>query len=285
MALKGYIYIIIALFFISMAPVGVDYLMQYNNPETVSVVWSLSAFIFIMIIFIYKKEYKNIMNYDLKTILILWVLCGITVVSWFYSIEAIGGSLTSLIGRIGTLVIVVLSIVFLKEKFSFSEIIGGVIILIGAYIITFSPIEYLGIKIIYIVIASVLYAINQIIIKKNINKMSPVSITMVLLFGAFIFVITYGIFRGRLEVPHTKTLVVAGIVPLFSEVIAVLLVMNSYKFLDVSKAQIVRTSYPFVVVLYSWILFKKMLLMHQLIGGVLIIIGVVVLIGFRKTKG
>ncbi len=284
MSWKGYSQIIVALFLISTGPVAIDYIIKFNNPETCALLWGISAFVYSLIFIIYKKEYKDIKKIKLKTGIALAMFSGLAALLWFYSIQAIGAEMTSFIGRVGPLLVVMLGVIFLGERFKLREIIGAIILLSGVYIIAFSPIEYLGIKIIYILIAVTSYSINQVIIKKNIKELSALSMNTVAIGGTMIILSFYTVLTGKFETPHINTLLVCAIIPLFNEIIGTILVMNSYKTIDVGKAQLVRSSYPFVVLLYAWILYKKIPLPHQLIGGTIIILGVMILIGFRKTR-
>ena len=285
MNIKGYSKIIIVIFLISFSPICINFILNYHNPEMASVIWSVGGSLTSLIYFYFKKEKNDLkkIKKNIGTLSFMGCLAGIAVLLWFYSIDLIGPSLTAFIGRIGTIILIFLSIVFLKEKYNIGEGIGAFISLIGVGIITFSPIDYLGWKVIFIVLASTGYSINQIIIKKKVNKISPLILTTFLMSSVAVFQITYALITSKFEIPHINTLPIALVAPFFCELLAGILIIKSYKELDVSKTQVIRSSYPFIVILYSYILFKEILLPHQILGGIAIIGGVIVLI-ISKTK-
>ena len=97
-------------------------------------------------------------------------------------------------------------------------------------------------------------------------------------------VFAFGLIRGRLTLPDTSLLPMYLIVPLFSEALAVALIYKSYQTIDVGKAQIIRSCFPFIVLVYSFLLYGKVPMEYQLIGGTLIVFGVAVLISARRIK-
>ncbi|MEK6916877.1 MAG: DMT family transporter, partial [Nanoarchaeota archaeon] len=277
----------ITVFMTAMSAIGIDYVLHSNNVETASFLWTLSAFISVSLILLFSKERNNIiptLKKHWKILLIVGILLGLSMLGWFFSIQTIGPEISSFLGRIGTLVLVILSVIFLKETFNFGEAFGAALVLMGVYIITFSPIDFLGWKVTYIVVGSSLYAISQLLIKKNIKSISPIIFTFTSSLMIFLTIWAYGFISGNLHDPNLDSLPVLVSVPLFSEVIAVILLTISYQHIGVGKSQIIRSTFPFIVVIYSYILYKTILLQHQFFAGTLIVVGAILLMVSRKRS-
>ncbi|MBN1502675.1 DMT family transporter [Candidatus Woesearchaeota archaeon] len=285
--LKGYLFVTIAIFFIALSAVAIKIVQQNNGPETSSFFWTLSSLLTCSVLLFVRKEQKKVipaLKHSGRIILPIGILVGIGMLCWFHSINLIGPSLSSFLGRIGTIVLVFLSILFLKEKFNIFEAVGTIIALGGVLLITFSPIEYLGWKITYIAIGSTCYGISQLISKKYIQMLPLVPFTFLTTFISTLMLFANSIITSKLKSVSLSSLPIILIVPFLSEVIAVLLIYSSYRYLGVGKVQIIRSSFPFVVVVYSFLFYNEVPLPHQLIGGTLIVLGVMMLIGFRRIK-
>jgi drug/metabolite transporter (DMT)-like permease len=282
---KGYLYVLISIFLIALSPVAISYILDYNNVETASVVWSFFALTtaFLWVIFTKQtREVKKVLREHWRLLGLIGFFTGFGVLGWFYSIQLIGAEITSFMGRTGTLVLVLLSVIFLKERFNLLEMIGGALTLIGVLLITFSPVDYLGAKVLFIVIGSSLYSVSQLLSKKHIHKISPIALTVASSIAVFIMVLTYALILGRLETPHISTIVVASVVAFLSETLAVYLIFASYKDIGVGKSQLVRSAFPFIVIIYTFLLYRRLPLPHQVFGGLLIVGGVMLLLAARK---
>ncbi|AJF61073.1 hypothetical protein QT06_C0001G0228 [archaeon GW2011_AR15] len=285
--IKGYAYVLIAVFMIAMSANGIDYVLQGNNVETSSFLWNLSALIGASLIVVFSKERANLiptLKKYWKVLAIVGIFQGIAMLGWFFSIQAIGPEISSFLGRIGTLVLVILSVVFLNEKFNFGEAFGAALVLLGVYIITFSPIEFLGWRVIYIVIGGSFYAVAQLLIKKNIKDITPLIFTFTSSVMIFLTILGYALASGNLHAPNLDSLPVLAAIPVLSEVVAVILVTSSYNYIGAGKSQVIRSAFPFVVVIYSYVLYRTVLLAHQFFSGTLIIAGAVLLILSRRNS-
>ena len=283
--IKGFIYVIIAAFLLALSPIGIEYMLATNNPETSSTVWTITAFLGSIILLFVTKEYKQVKSSFKywKVIFTIGVLVAVATINWFYSINTIGPQVSSFLGRIGTLIVVILGIVILKEKFSLAEGFGAIITLIGIFIVTFSPIEYLGWDVRFIVFGSTMYGFSQLIAKKYSKKISPLVLTVTTGSIVTITLLLFAILNNKLHMPNIDNLLFF-IVPILAQTAPVILVYNSYRYIGVGKSQIIRSSFPFIVILYSYLLYRTFPLPHQLIAGIQIIIGVIILTVSRHYK-
>ena len=101
----------------------------------------LTGFILSLFFVIQQKKTKELWKIYKKhkiPMAIMGILNAIFSILWFHSLDIIGPSLLGFMLRFATLFIITLSVVFLKEKFTFLEAVGGVIIIFGAFIISFT---------------------------------------------------------------------------------------------------------------------------------------------------
>lgn len=282
---KGYLLVIVAIFLISMSAIGSDFMLKSNSPLTAAATWSIPATIGSYVILFLRKKHKTFfptIKEHWKPLLLVSLGSVIGTICWFTSISLIGPGLSAFIGRFGTLVMVFLSIIFLKEKFNIFEGLGGVLTLGGVLLITFSPIDYLGWNVIYIIIGSSSYHIAQLVAKKNIHKTPPEVLSAIIGTVVLISVTIYGYIMGELHVPVIDNWYVITLVPILAESIGNFMVLSAMLYIGAGKTYLIRSGFPFVVILYSFLLYGEMLHSHQLIGGIVITVGVVVLTVFRK---
>jgi drug/metabolite transporter (DMT)-like permease len=282
---KGYLLVISAIFLIAMSAIGSDFMIKSNTPLTAAVAWSISATIGSYILLFITKKHKvfiPVVKEHWKILLLVSFSSVVGTICWFTSISIIGPGLSAFLGRIGTLVMVVLSIIFLKERFNLFEGIGGLLTLGGVLLITFSPVEYLGWKVIYIIVGSSTYHIGQLYAKKHIHKIPPEVFSAIGGTVVLIGVTTYAFLTGELHVPVIKNWYVITLVPILAESLGNYMVLCAMLHIGAGKTYLIRSGFPFIIILYSFILYKEMLHSHQLIGGLVITSGVIFLTIFRK---
>ena len=134
----------------------------------------------------------------------------------------------------------------------------------------------MGVKVLYIIFGSSCYALSQLISKKNIAKLDPVVFSAQT--GIFVFtaVLGFAMYSGNVEPLQPLSFPYAALALVF-EALPILLIYAAYKRAGVAKVQIIRSGFPFAVVVYSFLLFREIVHIHQLASGTLITLVVMVM--------
>jgi len=159
-------------------------LMQVSLPQF-GVYWFSIGLVWIFIYGCAQHTFRSIKSFAKQHMGILLVLGIIEVFGtyfFFKGIHAISNpAVTSFIGNISPVFMIVLGMTFLNERFNRLEFLGMFLAILGAFIISYkgdakiSEMFMEGTQ--YVIYSSAFAAISALIIKKNIKNINPIIIT------------------------------------------------------------------------------------------------------------
>ena len=238
-------------------------------------------------------QIKLLTKRQVRILITLGFLEILTTTTFFVSINIIPDpSVTSFLGNMYPVMLAMGGILLLKEKFGWIEIAGAILALTGAFIISYSGgttlktlfIEGTGI----VFINAVLATTASLVVKVHVKKMSPELLNLnrsvwLFIFSATIFLVTQqSIF---IPVSALKNIAVGAILGPF---LAVLTVYYSFHYIEASRSSVVQSLKGIFVLIGAYLVFKTLPLPHQLVGGFITVVGVLIMTlaqaGFLKKK-
>ncbi len=275
---NGFLFAVLSSLFVSTSFVFVQYLLKYIPPEFLMVLWFLSASAMSAgIVAFYKKE--NPISYfrrNWKEGLVLGFINFLSALTWTFSIQLIGSSLSSFLMRLTTIFMILIGILFLKEKLSAIELIGAIIAIAGAFLISFNSESIILIGVAIAVGSALFSAIHDTIAKAYVSKIDPIVMASIRTAFSFFFLTLYATSLSRIMVVPTKLIPFIIIGSTMSAVIGYIFYFLAMQRMDISKVAIIRTLDPFVVLIYAFIIFRTLPTTIELIGGILIVSGVII---------
>jgi len=255
------------------------------------VYWFGFGLLWILIFAWFKKTYKIIKELTLQSYLILIVLAVNQVIGTYFFFKAIhtisNPSIVSFIGNISPALVITFSFIILKERFNKIEFSGILLALLGAFIISYRGNSNLNSMFIdgtqFILYSSLLGATNAVIIKKNIDVIHPIILTISRSFFLLIFsfaILNY--FNLSLEIPAAalKNIFIGSLLGPFLTVIAGYI---SLKYIPLSHKAIITSTKGLFVLLGSYLYFGNFPRWIAILGGLITIMGVL-LIAYGKIK-
>ena len=202
-------------------------------------------------------------------------------------ISLMNASSAGFLSRISTLVILVLGISFLKERFNKNEAMAGLIVLVGLYIVKNVAVVEVTTGFWWIIISSVLFGVVEIIAKIAVQHVLPQKMNAIRNCIMGVAMISWGMIQGssftNISISTWVGLTGMAIVgPLFARMSFLI----AYKHLEVSKVTLVSQLQPIFVVILSVMILKENPSLQELLGGALITLGSagVIIFGKKKTK-
>ncbi|MCY1722424.1 DMT family transporter [Prolixibacteraceae bacterium Z1-6] len=282
--IKGYLFALIAtlsfsnVYIFSKAALNEVHLIQFG------VIWCAFGVLFSFLFAAKNGKLKQIMELTKKQkriLITLGILEILTTTTFFLSINIIPDpSITSFIGNIFPVMIMLGGIFILKEKFGWVEIIGGSLALIGTFVISYTG--GTSLKTIFIAGTGVVF-INAIfattatlVVKVHIKNLSPELFNLnrylwLLVFATIAFLI------------HGSSIIISprafGNISLgaFLEFLAILTVYYSYHYIEASRSAIVQSLKGIFVLIGAFLVFKTLPAAHQFVGGMISVLGVLVM--------
>jgi drug/metabolite transporter (DMT)-like permease len=248
---------------------------------------------FILILILQKKRFTKLQKKDIIPLFLLGFL-GVMVyhLGLNYGEQFISPSAASLIIATIPVQIVILAVIFLKEKITLLKLLGIILALIGVIIIsiwgkisTTLDTEYVF-GALAVVIAAIMGAIYTIIGKKYLERYSGLSLTVyAILLGTLGIVplINFSLFDqvSKMSLNAWFAVLFLGI---FSTVIGYVIWYVVLKIKTASETSIYLYLVPILSSIISYFLLKDEITYIFILGGFLVIIGLVIVNMKTKTK-
>ena len=256
------------------------------------VYWFAFGLLWIVLYGCSQKTYRSVKPFTTKKRGLLLLLGLIEIVSTFYFFKAIhtisNPAITSFLGNISPVFVLVLSFLFLNEHFRNRHLAGMLLALFGAFIISYKGNTTIRDVFIegsqYVIYSSLLSAISSVIIKKNIKNIHPVILTtnrslfllvfslIALLVTRDTIIISFGalinIFAGSLLGPFLT--VIAGYLAL--------------QYIPLSLRATINSTKGVFVLLGSYLYFGLFPPLIAVLGGMITIAGLLLLAGSKEKK-
>lgn len=219
-------------------------------------------------------------------------LVGVT--AFFTSIKIIENpAVVSFIGNVGPFFTATLGILLLKESFNRKEVIGMALVLIGAFIISYKGETSIRDLFIdgaeYAILSAFMFAVSTVVSKKQIKKLPPPlqSFSRTLILFIFAFAMMFHFNKG-FSIPQNALLniTIGSIVGPFLTIFAK---YNALKYTEAGRISVLGSTKGLVVMVFAFIYFGSLPVLHQIYGGIISVIGVFLIsLGrsnvFRKKK-
>ena len=242
------------------------------------------------IIFLNKRislpKIKEAIRGNFKLYMLIGLLEIVATTSFFYAIMTIENpSVTSFLGNLSPLFVTILGILILKERFNYIEVLGVILTLTGAFVISYKGNASLNSIFLngtqFVLLSTSIFSINTIIVKKNIKELTPSLLSLNR--GVFIFIFTVILMfltKQSFHIPQ-KALFSITIGSLLGPFLTVIAGYNALQYIEASKRSILSSSKSLFVLLGAYLYFGKFPMQYQVIGGIFTVFGVL-LISFGK---
>ena len=286
--IKGTILAFIAVALFSLYVIFGKILLSNVSPLIILVLNQvLAGIIMILIIALFKriKKIKKTSKRDLKFMYLISIFSAVGgPLLFLLGLKLTSATNTILIGKSEAVLTTLFAICFLKDKITKHQIIGGLIMFFGITIIatnSFSLGLSLNLGDIFIFISALSYALGTLLFKKYMRHIPPELIVGLRnLFGAsMLFIISLFLvdFSTIMNILSMKfVLALLGLVVL-TTVCGQYLWYKSLTMTSITNVSIAGLSSPLIAIIYALVLLKESINSSQIIGGICIIIGLIVI--------
>lgn len=286
--LSGTITAFFAFALFSSYPIFGKFLLKEVDPFVILILTQLTGGV-VMILFIDLMRkistFKNVSRSDLKWMYVISIFSAVAgPLLYLYGLSATSATNAILISKSEAVITSLFAVFLLKDKISAHQIVGTVIMLLGVTIIatgdftlgfSFNPGDVL------VLLSSLSYALGTILFKKFMNHIPPeLIVTLRNLFGASMLLVL-SLFMGDFSTTrafHDMNMVwlLLGLV-FFTIILAQILFYKALEMTTATSVSLAGLSSPLIGIFYAMVLLKETLQPPQIIGGVCILIGLIVL--------
>jgi drug/metabolite transporter (DMT)-like permease len=206
------------------------------------------GFLLNLFLVLFSGSIKQILSLPKKVIHLLLILAVIDLASnitFFMAIHAIADpSVTSFLGNLFPVFLTSLSIIFLKERFTLLEALGGLLAIAGAFVISFTGdpdwrkffIPGTGL----VVLNTLLAATFSMLVKKNIQKASPVIFNLNSNGWIFLVFLVYFIWSKKSLAIPSEAFGNIALGAFFGAFLGLLSFYYSYRYIPASQSSIIK---------------------------------------------
>lgn len=289
--LKGYILATVAVIAVSNVYIFSKAALSEVSLPQFGTYWFAFGLLWVLLYTWYKKSFGVFKELSPRSYFILLFLGIFDVLSTYFFFKAIytisNPSIVSFIGNIAPAFVITLSVFLLHERFNKLEVLGVLLALAGAFIISYKGNSDLSNMFIdgaqYVLYGSIIGSINAVVVKKNIKSIPPIVLTLSrTCFLLFFSIIALLLTQEAFAIPNTalKNIVIGSILGPFLTVIAGYL---SLQYIPLSRKAIIGSTKGLFVLLGSYMYFGNFPKTIAIVGGLVTIVGVL-LIAFGKMK-
>ncbi len=222
---------------------------------------------------------------NLKIFLTIGTIEFLSILSLFWAVKLTDPTVVSFFNNTQTLFIILWGCLFLKEKFNRLEFLGAITVICGVITITYRAGNPTLFATFLTLTSALLFSITVIIIKKFSTSIDPESFAYFR--SLFIFIISiillFGMFNTKITDFSKLKYIFLG--SFFGPFLNILFYFKSLKFIEASKTSLLRSSLPIFVLFNSILILKMHPTPREILGGVIVIMGLVILVsGYERVK-
>jgi drug/metabolite transporter (DMT)-like permease len=274
--LKGFLFALIATVLVSTNFVTAKYGLQGFNSHAFSVIWTISATIYAFIIVLATGLRKGlaIPKSSILPIIILGITTAGAMLLGWAGLALLDPSFASFIWRFFPALTIVLSAIFLRERFSPIEIIPISIMIIGGAISGIGRWSVVGTGIILTICACLAAAVQMLIAKVKVKQIHPNVLVFYRVGIAAVLIALWTFSIGKAEF-HTapRYWLVTMLGAFLGPCASFLFMFRSYQYWGLSRSSIVLISQPLFVLPMAFVFLQRLPTSRGLIGGFLILAG------------
>lgn len=286
-SMRGFLYALGGTFLVSTNYITAKYGLKGFNPETFSLVWTVAASCYALIVVIISGKSRQLVipKKRIRSILVLGVATGSGMILAWSGLSLLDPSLASFLWRFSPVLIIILSVFILGERVRLIEAVPIGIMVLGGAMTTLGRWHIVGTGVVLTLLGCVAVAIQMIVVKLNVREIHPNVLVFYRVSLAALIILLWSSVTGRLHfeisVPHlTVTLLGAFLGPCAS----FLLTFRSYRYWELSRSSIVLTAQPLLVLPMAALAFGKLPTGMELAGGFIILGGAFMLVLLHRAQ-
>ena len=292
--MKGTFFAFIAVALFSLYAVFGKLLLEGVSPFVILIVNQVLAGIVVFLaIDVFKKikEFKETKKHDYTFMFLISIFSAVLgPLLFLFGLSLTSATNSVLIGKSEAVLTSIIAIYFLKDKISFHQILGSVIMFFGVFVIATNNFA-LGLSFqlgdVIIFLSALSFAVGTILFKKFMGHVPPeIIVGLRSFYGAFtlflisFFFVDFGAFASVLSLKFILT--VFGLV-ILTTVAGQYLWYKALEMTSATNVSLAGLCSPLIAVIYTTLLLGEKLASSQILGGAIIIVGLVILeVHFRK---
>lgn len=279
---KGFLFALLAAFIYGFIPILGKKFVTIFSPLFAAIVVIIVSDLYLITIAILRGElFKNILKKSARWVVVLGLFASL---GSYFSFVGLTYGLASAAGfffQFEAFFAAVLAFIFLREKLARFQIVGLMLMLIGAGIFS-APLTF-SLGNLFFLAAALAWGFNSVITRSKVRELSPffLAVGRNTFSGLFLSLVAYKYVGSNINL---VTPVSGFFFLLYGAAIAGFL-LSSYtalKFIKAGEATSVQFLAPFFTLVIAFIVLGERFTLSQLFGGALVLVGLYLIVKFKE---
>jgi drug/metabolite transporter (DMT)-like permease len=282
---RGVLFAVSASLMFGLSPVFVRLVLDFVDVETMNVLFTVFASLCFAVLFgaFGKAVHFGSILRNWRKVALMSLFSAAGSLLYTYGIFFSGPVTATFLVQFTAVFTILFGVVFFKERFTRLEGAGILVAVVGVFVLAYGNLALEIVSTLVLLGAALLFASANSLSKVYVGSMNPVALAGGNSMFMFLFIFVYAVLSGRLETSFPPvTLVYAILGSVTGVVLSFILFFKALEVFEVSKTATIRTMEPFLTAVFSFAILALTPTANQLVGGVLIVIGV---ISLSLTKG
>ncbi len=284
---RGFLYALGGTILVSTNYITAKYGLKAFNPETFSLVWTIAASFYALIVVMVSGKRKElaIPTASIRKMLVLGLATGAGMILSWTGLSMLDPSFASFIWRFSPVLIIILSVFFLGERIRMVEVLAICIMVLGGAMTTLGRWHIVGTGVVLTLLGCVTVAVQMLVVKRSVGDIHPNVLVFYRVVLAAAVIALWSVLNGKLQfVISTPHLMVTLLGAFLGPCASFLLTFRSYRYWELSRSSIILTAQPLLVLPMAYIVFGKIPTGLELTGGFVILVGALFLVWLHRAQ-
>ena len=277
---RGVLFAVSASLMFGLSPVFARLVLDSVNVETMNVLFTAFAILCFVVAFgvFHKAAYVRSILRSWRSVGLMSLFSAAGSLLYTYGIFLYGPVNAAFLVQFTAVFTILFGVIFFKERFTRLEVAGIVLAVVGVFVLAYGNLSLEVVSTLVLLGAALLFASANSLSKAYVKKVNPVALAGGNSIFMFLLIFTFTVLTGKLETAFPSiTLVYAFLGSITGVVLSFVLFFKALQVYAVSKTATIRTVEPFLTAIFSFIILALPTTVNQLLGGVMIVIGVAML--------
>jgi drug/metabolite transporter (DMT)-like permease len=284
---RGVLFAVSASLMFGLSPVFVRLVLDFVNVATMNVLLTAFASLCFVVTFIAfrKAAYFRSIFGNWRRVGLMSLFSAVGSLLYTYGISLYGPVNATFLVQFTAVFTILIGVVFFKERFTRLEGAGILVAVVGVFVLAYGNLSLEIMGTLVLLGAAVLFALANSLSKVYVKNVNAVALAGGNAIFVLLFISVFAVLSGRLETTFPSiTLLYAFLGAVTGVVLSFVLFFKALEICKVTKTATIRTMEPFLTAVFSFIILALPTTDNQLMGGILIVIGVVTLNLSRENE-
>jgi len=262
------------------SPVFIRLILDWVNVETMNILMSVFADVLFVLLFALSggiMHFKEIAK-NLRQVALVGFVTALGALFYAYGIFVSGPTTAIFLLQFSTVFTILFGVAVLKERFTKVEGFGVLVAVVGVFVVAYGDLAVQVVGALVLLLAAFLTALASLLSKVFVKKINPMALAGGNSFFVLLFIFSYAALFGRVQTTFPSSVLVYALLgAVTGVVVSFVLLYKAFEVYDVSKVATIMTAQPFLTAVWAFFILALVPSVNQVLGGVLIVLGVVVL--------